>query len=529
MNFSDLLQALSNPAAYPHPAEKITVHQTHISAVFLAGEFAYKIKKPLNLGFLDFTTLESREHFCREEVRLNRRLAPEVYLDVVPIMQSSGRLSVGGKGETVEWAVKMKRLDECRTLLSLLKTDQLRPDILEILAERLTKFYAGADGENHIAEFGRWSVVAANCHENFEQVAPYVGRTISADVFEKLKQTTTEKLEKLMNKIKSRAKRHVPRDTHGDLHLDHVYLFPEEKPPNDLVIVDCIEFNERFRFSDPVADIAFLVMDLKFRGRPDLAEKFAEAYFSASGDEEGKELLPFYVSYRAVVRGKVEGFELKEAEIPKQVKEAALQRARAHFLLASSELSAPAERPCLVLIAGLPGSGKSTIARGLVEKAGFTRISSDQTRKELAGIKESETARTEFGSGIYTSEWNDRTYDACLKKAESLLFQGKRVVVDASFAEEKRRIAFLNSARAWGVPSLLLLCTADETEIKSRLSRPRENFSDAGWTIYQQAVKRFEKLGSATPQNTRTIETTGLPEQSVQTALNILAETGVGE
>ena len=173
----------------------------------------------------------------------------------------------------------------------------------------------------------------------------------------------------------------MPRDTHGDLHLDHVYLFPDRAPPADLVIIDCIEFNERFRFADPVADMAFLVMDLAFHGRRDLARAFADAYFRASGDEEGRALLPFYTAYRAAVRGKVEGMELAEREVPEAERAAALVRARAHWLLALGELEEPGRRPCLVLVGGLPGTGKSTLARGLAEQAGFTVIRSDLVRR----------------------------------------------------------------------------------------------------------------------------------------------------
>src|SRR5438034_1293400 len=184
----------------------------------------------------------------------------------------------------------------------------------------------------------------------------------------------------------------MPRDTHGDLHLDHVYLFPEKKPPADLVIIDGIEFNERFRYSDPVADMAFLVMDLRFHGYHDLAQAFADAYFQAAGDEQGRTLLPFYTAYRAAVRGKVEGFELLEKEIPAAERAAALERARAHWLLALGELEQPAQKPCLVLVGGLPGTGKSTLAQGLAQRAGFQVIRSDVVRKQLAGLAPTDPA-----------------------------------------------------------------------------------------------------------------------------------------
>ena len=281
--------------------------------------------------------------------------------------------------------------------------------------------------------------------------------TLSQTVFERLKRLTEEALARLRPLIEERARRGVPRDTHGDLHLDHVYLFLERQPPADLVIIDCIEFNERFRFSDPVADMAFLAMDLSFHGRKDLAQAFSEAYFQSTGDNKGRILAPFYTSYRAAVRGKVEGFELSEKEIPEDERITALAKARAHWLLALGELEEPGSKPCLVLVGGLPGSGKSTLARALAEHAGFCVLRSDLVRKELTG-RAGQVPAAEFGEGIYTSAWTERTYAACLRRAESLLFEGKRVLVDATFREEIQRIVFLGAAGRLSVPAVFLVC-----------------------------------------------------------------------
>src|SRR5262245_43685271 len=400
-----LIEALCDPAAYPDPVERVEVRQTHISIVFLAGPHVFKLKKPVNLGFLDFTTPEKRRHYCEEEVRLNRRLAPAVYLGVVPIAQTPDDLRVEGRGEVVEWAVKMERLPDDASLLSRLGRGEVGPELVATLAQRIARFHAASEGGPRVAAFCRCDVVARNARENFEQAAPQVGVTTSRAVFGRLRTLTEETLGRLRNLIEARAERGVPRDTHGDLHLDHVYHFPDRPPPGDLVAIDCIEFNERFRFADPVADAAFLVMDLVFRGRRDLAEVFADAYFGASGDAEGRALLPFYTAYRAAVRGKVEGFELSEKEIPAQERTDAAARSRAHWLLALGELEEPGQRPGLVLIGGLPGSGKSTLARGLAERANFTVIRSDVDRKELAGQSAETPARGGLDEGIYSPEW----------------------------------------------------------------------------------------------------------------------------
>ncbi len=345
MELTRLVEALSDPAAYPCPVQEVEVRHTHISVVFLAGAFAWKIKKPIEMGFLDFRTLERRRHFCQEEVRLNRRLAPSVYLGVVGVNRSDTGVKVEGPGETVEWAVQMRRLPAAATLRARLRRGEVGPQQIEALARRVASFHATAAAGEHITSFGRFEVVARNAWENFEQAASQVGTTLSPTVFARLKELTEHTLTHLRPLIERRAERGVPRDTHGDLHTDHVYLFPEKPPPEDLAVIDCIEFSERFRHADPVADMAFLVMDLIFEGRRDLARAFAGAYFRATGDEEGRALLPFYTAYRAAVRGKVEGFELAEREVPDDDKGLALARARRYWLLALAVLRPFGLRP----------------------------------------------------------------------------------------------------------------------------------------------------------------------------------------
>lgn len=270
------------------------------------------------------------------------------------------------------------------------------------------------------------------------------------------------------------------------MHLDHIYLVNSKfeirnsnsAEADDLVIIDCIEFNERFRYIDPVADIAFPVMDLMFHGRRDLARTCADAYFRAAHDEEGRSLLRLYTAYRATVRGMVEGLELSEQEVSEAERAAALKRARAHWLLALTELEAPAFKPCLVLVAGLPGTGKSRLALGLAQRAGFTVIRSDVVRKELA--------IHEQGS-IYTPEWHERTYAECLRRAERLLHDGQRVLLDATFRAEAQRHAFLNAAVRWGVPACMLLCEARSETVRQRLAAHGAMFPmPTGPSIFRQ-------------------------------------------
>jgi aminoglycoside phosphotransferase family enzyme len=307
MDLDRWIAELTLPRAYPRTVATVEVIQTHISVLFLTDSIVYKLKKPVDLGFLDFSTLEKRRHFCEEEVRLNRRLAPFVYLGVVPVARDADGMHMEGVGEVVEWAVKMQRLPGGASLLDRLERGEVDASLIAALAARVAKFHAAAEAGPDISRQGTFEMVAANARQNFAQSAGQVGITVAPAVFDRLQRLQEAWLARLRPIIEARAARGVPRDTHGDLHLDHVYYFPDRQPPDDLVIIDCIEFSERFRHADPVADMAFLAMDLAFRGRRDLARVLSDAYFQARDDEEGKALLPFYTAYRAAVRAKVEG------------------------------------------------------------------------------------------------------------------------------------------------------------------------------------------------------------------------------
>lgn len=526
MELSRLIDCLSEPAAYRYPVGTVEVRQTHISAVFLAGDYVYKIKKPVNYGFVDFGTLAQRRHYCDEEVRLNRRLAPDVYIGVVPVTRRDSQVELEGNGVVVEWAVKMRRLPDEATLQNLLRQGEICVAVLERLARRLATFHAQAESSPHIAEYGRFAVVAANARENFEQSAAHVGTTVSKSVFERAQAFTEESLARHQTLIDQRADHNVPRDTHGDLRLGHVYYFPNREPPDDLVVIDCIEFSERFRFADPVSDMAFLFMGLAYQGRRDLAHAFAETYFSTSHDSEGRALLPFYTSYRAAVRGKVEGLKLTRPEISESDRAVALTKARGSWLLSLSELESPSRKPCLILIGGLPGTGKSTLANALAEHAGFRVLRSDVVRKELAGAGP-EKCRAEIGQGIYTPEWTKRTYAECLRRADELLFHGERVLVDANFREENQRRMFLDSARRWGVSTAFLLCETEPELVRIRLAKRSGDASDADWSVYKNAVETWEDVGSETRARLQTINTGEALELALRNTLSVLQKQGL--
>lgn len=528
-DLTGMIRDLERAAAYPQERGPVTVHQTHISVVFLTQTSAYKLKKAVDLGFLDFRTLESRKHFCDEEVRLNRRLAPDVYLGVLPVTRGPDGYRIGGEGDPVDYVVHMRRLPADATLLARVERDEADEALVARVARRIAAFHLEARGGADVAEQGRLDVVARNARENFQQTEAHVGRTVHASVFARVKEATETALAALGPRIEARAQAGIPRDTHGDLHLDHVYVFPEREPPADLAIIDCVEFNRRFRWADPVADMAFLAMDLAFRGRGDLAAAYARAWFTVREDPDGEALVPFYLAYRAVVRAKVEGILAADEGAPGEARTRAALQARAHWLLALGALEPPARRPCLLLVGGLPGTGKSTLARALAEAAGLERVSSDRTRKALAGIDATTSAAAPFGAGLYTDEWNRRTYEACLEAAERILVEGGRVVVDASFREDRWRTAFLERARTLGVPALFLQCTAGADEVRRRLRARSGDPSDADAAIYDAAAARWEDPSPLTGRARVEVPTGDGAEAAAAAALEILVHRGLAE
>ncbi|MEA3361275.1 MAG: gluconokinase [Thermodesulfobacteriota bacterium] len=328
---SSILKDLSNPTCLPDKTESVSVVQTHISFVFIADEFVYKVKKPVNLGFLDFSTLKKREYYCQQEIILNRRLSKDVYIDVLPITYEKGNYTMGrGQGRVVEYAVKMRRLPDEMLMKSVFLKGKLKDEHLKKVALILSNFHSTAEYSNEISKFGRPETFKINTDENFAQTRKYIGKTIEKSDFSALESWTENFYKSNGDLFLNRIKQKKIRDCHGDLHMEHIYL------AEGIPIIDCIEFNDRFRYTDIVSDIAFLLMDLEYHGGYEFSKKLWR-FYNESGLESGVDsLITFYKVYRAYVRGKVNSFQLDDDNINEEKKEDAIQTSQKYFKLARS-------------------------------------------------------------------------------------------------------------------------------------------------------------------------------------------------
>jgi len=323
------VQAMLDPAFYPHHPPQVEFIQTHISYLFLTGALVYKVKKPVDFGFLDFTTLEKRRHFCQEEVRLNRRFSPDVYLETVPISLVGDAFRLGDDTVVIEYAVKMRRINEDHMLYRLLEAGEVGPETMQRVGKHLAEAYGAIPSDEKAQAFGSLDVISTNIVENFEQTRKYINGPLSREAFEAIESWSLDFMKDSRTLFEQRVAQGCIKDCHGDLHLQHICVEGEH-----IYVFDCIEFNERFRFGDVASDVAFLAMDLDFNGHPDLARAFVHAYTEASWDTTLAQVLVFYKVYRAYVRAKITSFMLDDAGLDERAKKEAFQRAKAYYDLA---------------------------------------------------------------------------------------------------------------------------------------------------------------------------------------------------
>jgi uncharacterized protein len=507
-----LVERLLDPALYPHPAARVELIETHISWVLLAGDRVYKIKKPVNLGFLDFTTLALRRRFCQDEVRLNRRLASDIYLGVVEIKGSAGAPRFEGRGRTLEVAVVMRRLPAERMLDRLVRENAAPPALLDGIGRTVAQFHAAADTGGEIDELGGIETIRRNWEENFTQTDAVGPELLSDDTRRRVREYVATFLEREAARFAARVAAGRSRDCHGDLQAQHVCCV------EPVQIFDCIEFNHRFRFGDVTGEIAFLAMDLERLGRPDLAIRFLNAYLEENGDYEAVPLLDFYRAYRAWVRAKVTAFQV--ADHPERAGEA-----RTLFELAG-RFVAPHRRPRLVITTGVMGTGKSTAARHAAARLGAIVVRTDAVRKRLGGVPLRERVATTFGEGLYTPEMGRRTYVEAARLADELLRAGWPVIVDGSFSHSAERAEARAVADRHGLPFAVLWCDAPDEALVERLrsrSEDRHEVSDGREELLAEHRARYESPAHE-PRVVR-LDTAGETDEAVEKALAEIANT----
>jgi len=476
----DLLAALREPTAYPHPVTAIKHLETHISHVYLAGDYAYKLKKPVDYGFLDFTTPDKRQTACREELRLNRRLAPDWYLDVIPVCREGShyRLRPEGcttDGQEAETAVQMRRLPQEGLLDRLAMQGQLPISLMKDIAAQLAPFHARGAHDPTLARYGDIAHIRAPAIQNFEQTMPWVGRVISTEQHAALRANAENFLHIHGSLFAARVRAGRIVDGHGDLHLRNMCL-----ANGRVVIFDCIEFNPALRCGDVLNDIAFLVMDLLHRGLPAHANLFLNEYLERSNDYSGLPLLDFYLAYRACVRAKVSCFEIEQ--------DAALaDEAARYFELAQQCLAV--KHGGILITCGVSGSGKTTVARAAARTLNGVMVRSDAVRKHLAD----QPLYQRGGDALYTLEMTNQTYKALHAHARAIVQSGRWVIVDAVHARQAERLAVANLANELNVPFGILYCEAAHEELVRRLAaRSGQDVSDADAVVMEKQLHFFE-------------------------------------
>jgi len=487
MDARSLIEALKSPQIYPDSPSQIRIAETHISYLFFTGRYVYKVKKPVDFGFLDFTTLEKRKYFCLQEVKLNSRLSPDVYLGVEEIREENGRISLGGHGKTIEYAVKMKELPSEGMLIRLVSEGKAKPELMDRIALKIATFHREAETSDEIAGFGNVSVIKKNMQENFIQTVPYIAKTLLREQYDFISERAVAFLEHKNLIFAKRKNGGMIKDCHGDLHLGAICV---EK--DNIQVFDCIEFNDRFRYGDTAADIAFLTMDLEYNNRFDLSSAFTEAYIRYSGDSDISVVLRFYKSYRAYVRGKVMSFLLDEGEVSEEQKRNALKSAKGYFGLAYSYFM----QPTLIIMAGLVGTGKSAVAVSLGEAIGAPVVRSDEVRKRLAGILPDEHRYEDYENGIYSEEFTNKTYSELLKEASEVLGGGRSIILDASYKSRASRERAAALAREKGARFFIVECVCEEEVVRARLKKRmgEKEVSDGRWETYERQKHGFEQI-----------------------------------
>ncbi|MCA9710558.1 MAG: AAA family ATPase [Myxococcales bacterium] len=495
-------------------SDGITLVETHISWVLLGSAEVWKLKKPVQLGFLDFGTVERRKAACEAELALNRRLAPGVYLGLVPVTrEASGRLALGGQGEPVDWAVHMRRLPDRDRADVRLAEGRLDRDHVERIAARLADFHAQARCDQTTAAFGRPEAIAVNVRENFDQTRDDIARFVTAAQAEEIERTQLAFLDAHADRLQARVAAGRVRDGHGDLRLEHVYLHDD----GEVTIIDCIEFNDRFRYADVAADLAFLAMDLSEHQHVELSEHLVACYAQHAGDYDLYAVLDFYESYRAYVRGKIASFVAASPDVDHERRLRAEASARHHFLLALASERRPLLGPAVIAVGGIIASGKSTMAAHLGWEMSAPVVEADRTRKQMLGVKVTRPVHEGSWQGAYDPAFTEEVYAEVFRRARVVVESGRPVLVDASFRGRALRGRARALAQDLGVPFRMIECRVDPELARARLREraTQASVSDGRLEIFDDFVARWEPVQELPPAEHLVVDTSRPIAQSL--------------
>ena len=498
-----LLTALQNPALYGHPVHKFQVIETHISWVLLTGDYAYKIKKPVDLGFLDFSTLEKRHHYCLEELRLNQRLAPYIYLEVVAFTGTEQHPTINGDDAPFEYAVKMKQFAQSAQMDRMLARGELSLHHMDQLAQLVAQFHAHIAVANENDSFGTPGVVREPVEENFSQIGTLISADTDTVLLRKLEQWCDAEFQHRQQDLVLRKRTGFIRECHGDMHLRNIAV-----DNTGIIIFDGIEFSDKLRWIDVMSEIAFVVMDLHDRQQTAMAARFLNHYLEITGDYAGLAVLRYYLVYRALVRAKVDCIRAHQPGFSASDQQQVLQEFNSYLELAHTYTHVP--QPCLITTHGLSGSGKTYYTQALLESTDFIRLRSDIERKRLHGLSETATSDSGVNSGIYTTAASQRTYAHLLELTEKLLVHGWSVVVDATFIRVSERDAFCRLAQQQHVPFVILDFQADISTLRQRIHarNTRQNdASEATLAVLDHQLKQQQPLTKAEKTYTIRIDT----------------------
>ncbi|MDH5480181.1 MAG: AAA family ATPase [Nitrosomonas sp.] len=471
MSDNTLIQALQNPTLYDHPITRFQVIETHISWVILTGFYAYKIKKPANLGFLDFSNLEKRHYYCQQEVLLNKRLAPDIYLSIV---------AIGGRPDApsfninpiIEYAVKMRQFSQSARLDIILNRNELEAEHIDQLADQIAQFHSKAEIASNNNPYGEPTTVFEPIDKNFQQISPFLSEKKDIQQLDRLEKWSMRQYEQLQPIIKKRKLEGFVRNCHGDMHLSNIALLDGE-----ITVFDCIEFNESLRWIDVMSEVAFITMDLIDRNKPTFAAHLLDRYLQRSGDYSGLALLKFYQVYRALVRAKVAIIQASDTTATLTDKQHTIKLYKEYTDLAETFTHAP---PVTLFIThGVSGSGKTTLTQPLLEKWNLIRIRSDIERKRLFGMQAEDHTDTAIYHKVYGEDAHQHTYHHLLTTTKQICQSGFSVIVDATFLKQTQRQQFQNLARELNILFVILDFHADKQCCNDRIKLRTNTKSDA--------------------------------------------------